>query len=115
MIRIRRIYDPEETGEQYKVLIDRFWPRGISKETSGWNEWIKEIAPSDSLRKWFAHDPGKWEEFKKRYGNELTKKQEVLKKLKQLEYLQGTLTLLFAAKDKEHNNAVVLREMLEEY
>jgi len=115
MIRIRRIYDPEETGERYKVLIDRLWPRGISKKNAGCDEWMREIAPADGLRKWFAHDPGKWEQFKKLYRNELIQKQEELRRLKLLENLHGTLTLLFAAKDTVHNNAVVLKEVLQEY
>ncbi len=115
MITIRRIYDPEEIGEHYKVLIDRLWPRGISKGKTVWNEWMREIAPSEETRKWFAHDPAKWEEFKKLYKNELTQKQDELKKLKYLEHLHGTLTLLFSAKDTEHNNAVVLREVLHDY
>jgi uncharacterized protein YeaO (DUF488 family) len=114
MIKIRRIYDPEETGENYKVFIDRLWPRGISKEKAGWNEWMKEIAPSNELRKWYNHDPAKWMEFKHLYRKELIQKQNELKKLKQLEIKHGTLTLLFSSKEEKYNNAVALREFLME-
>ncbi|MGB8490994.1 MAG: DUF488 family protein [Bacteroidales bacterium] len=112
MITVRRIYDPENPGEKYKVYIDRLWPRGISKEKAGWNEWVKEIAPSDELRKWFGHDPSKWDEFRKRYDRELEKRPEEVKKLKDLESKHGTLTLLYSARDEQHNNALALREFL---
>lgn len=114
MIKIRRIYDPEEPGEHYKVFIDRLWPRGISKEKAGWDEWMKEISPGNELRKWYSHDPAKWPEFKKRYKNELIQKQDELKKLKQLHIKHGTLTLLYSSREKEYNNAVALREFLME-
>ena len=81
MIIIRRIYDPEKPGEHYKVLIDRLWPRGISKEKAGWDEWMKEISPSTELRKWFHHDPSRWGEFKKLYEKELSQNQNELGKL----------------------------------
>jgi uncharacterized protein YeaO (DUF488 family) len=112
MIRIRRIYDPEEAGEHYKVYIDRLWPRGISKENAGWNEWMKEISPSNELRKWYSHDPEKWLEFRQLYKNELSRKQKELKKLKQLEMDHGTLTLLYSSREEKLNNAVALREIL---
>lgn len=112
MITIRRVYDPAETGEHYKVFIDRLWPRGISKEKAGWDEWMKEISPSDELRKWFSHDPDKWEQFRQLYRKELTQKPHELIKLKQLERKFGTLTLLYAAKDEKFNNAIVLKEFL---
>lgn len=112
MIEIRRIYDPEKPGEHYKVLIDRLWPRGISKEKAGWDEWIKEISPSNELRKWFHNEPAGWAKFKQKYKQELIHKQDELKKLKQLELKHGTLTLLYSARDKEHNNAVALQEFL---
>lgn len=114
MIKIRRIYDPEEAGEHYKVFIDRLWPRGISKEKAGWNEWMKEISPSNELRKWYNHDPARWTEFKRLYKNELIQKQNELKKLKQLEIKHGTLTLLYSSREEKYNNAVALREFLME-
>jgi len=112
MIRIRRVYEPEEPGERYKVLIDRLWPRGISKEKAGWNEWLKEISPSNELRKWYNHDPLKWEEFKRLYEIELEHKKEELEKLKQLEKTYGTLTMLTSTKETEHNHGVALKEFL---
>ena len=112
MIIIRRVYEPEKPGEHYKVLVDRLWPRGISKDKAGWNEWMKEVSPSEGLRKWFNHDPAKWEKFKELYQKELVQKQEELKKLNKLELKNGTLTLLYAAQDEEHNNACVVKEFL---
>jgi uncharacterized protein YeaO (DUF488 family) len=115
MIKIRRIYDPEENGERYKVLIDRLWPRGISKDNAKWDEWIKDVSPSNELRKWFSHDPSKWKQFKKLYEKELILNQVFLAKLKQLEMKYGILTLLYSARDKEYNNARVLKEFLDHY
>jgi uncharacterized protein YeaO (DUF488 family) len=112
MISIRRIYEPEGAGEHYKVLIDRLWPRGISKEKAGWDEWVKEISPSNELRKWFNHDPDKWEKFKHLYETELDQNQETLKRLKQLELKHGTLTLLFSSRNLTHNHAIVLKQYL---
>jgi len=112
MITLRRVYDPEKPGEQYKVLVDRLWPRGISKEKAGWHEWLKEISPSNELRKWYNHDPGKWQKFKQMYKNELEGKRGELERLKQLEIEHGTLTLLYSSKEKEYNNAAALRDSL---
>ena len=112
MITLRRVYDPGKSGEHYKVLVDRLWPRGISKEKAGWHEWIKEVSPSNELRKWYNHDPLKWEKFKQMYKNELAGKQEELERLKQLEIKHGTLTLLYSSKEEKYNNAVALREFL---
>jgi len=112
MIKIRRVYDAEGPDEGYRVLIDRLWPRGISKEKAAWKEWMRDIAPSNELRKWYSHDPVKWDEFRKKYRAELVSKQEELKKLRQLEIKHQTLTLLYSAKEKELNNAVALREFL---
>ena len=112
MIKIRRIYEPEEPGEQYRVLIDRLWPRGISKEKAGWDKWMKEIAPSDQLRKWYNHAPEKWEEFKDLYEKELTDKQDQLNELKTLEIKYKTLTLVYSSREKELNNATALKEFL---
>ncbi|NMC38899.1 MAG: DUF488 family protein [Bacteroidales bacterium] len=112
MITLRRIYEPAETGEQYRVLVDRLWPRGISKEKAGCNEWLIEISPSNELRKWYGHDPAKWEEFRLRYKKELIMKQDELKRLKGLEEKHGTLTLLYSSKEEKYNNAVALRELI---
>jgi uncharacterized protein YeaO (DUF488 family) len=111
MLRIKRIYEPPAPEDGRRVLVDRLWPRGVSKDGARVDEWLKEIAPSDDLRRWFGHDPEKWEEFRTRYREELGPHGELLDRLR-AEGRKGTITLLFAAKDEEHNNAVVLREML---
>jgi uncharacterized protein YeaO (DUF488 family) len=112
MFKVRRVYDPEGENEGYKVLVDRLWPRGFSKESASWNEWIKEVAPSNELRKWYNHEPAKWEEFKNRYREELSSISDELRKLKQLEDKHETVTLLYSSKERELNNAVALREFL---
>ena len=110
---MRRVYDQEEPGEACKVLVDMFWPRGISKEKADWQEWMREVAPGNELRKWYNHDPGKWEEFKRLYREELSGKEELLDRLRQLEKKHGTLTLLYSSKEKVLNNAAALREILQ--
>jgi uncharacterized protein YeaO (DUF488 family) len=112
MIEIKRLYDQEVSGKHYSILVDRFWPRGFSKKNVKWNEWMREIAPSRELIKWFGHDPEKWTEFKSRYQLELAKKPEELHKIKELEMKHGSLTLLYSARDEKHNNAVVLKEIV---
>ncbi len=112
-ITIKRIYDEPEPGDGTRVLVDRLWPRGIKKEKAALDLWLKEVAPSDELRKWFQHEPEKFAEFRRRYEAELhtPEKQEALAKLHRLAS-EGPLTLLFAARDSEHNNACVLRDVL---
>ena len=112
MIRIKRVYDEPMAEDGKRILVDRLWPRGIAKDKARIDEWLKEIAPSDELRKWFGHDPERWEEFRERYRRELEAKAEQMDGLRQL-MAGGTVTLLFAARDEEHNNAVVLKEILE--
>lgn len=112
MIKVKRVYDEIEKNDGCRVLIDRLWPRGISKEKAEIDLWIREIAPSDSLRKWFAHDPEKWKEFRKRYKTELKNNSDNLHLLRELVRKEKVVTLLYAAKDKEHNNAVALKENL---
>ncbi len=114
MVRIKRIYDPPAAGDGRRLLVDRLWPRGVAKEEAAIDEWLKEIAPSNTLRKWFGHDPARWEEFRQRYREELQGHRELLEQLR-CNAAQGDITLLFAAKDLEHNNAVVLKEILEEF
>jgi uncharacterized protein YeaO (DUF488 family) len=111
MIQIKRVYDPPSPKDGKRILVDRLWPRGIKKEKLKMDEWLKEIAPSDLLRKWFSHDPRKYEEFKKRYTEELEDKSEILKRIKS-EAKRRRVTILFSAKDTEHNNAMVLKELL---
>lgn len=110
-MKIKRIYDSPEPGDGYRVLIDRLWPRGVSKEKAMIDEWNKTIAPSAGLRKWFGHKPELFNEFKKRYKNELRSATEELKRLKSIARKQN-LTLLYAAKDPEINHATVLLEVL---
>ena len=113
MIRIKRIYESPRPspGDGKRILVDRLWPRGLKKEDVIFDEWIKEAAPSNELRKWFGHDPARWQEFKQRYKRELTGKTELVERLK-AEAAAGTLTILYSAKDTKHNNAVVLRDLI---
>lgn len=115
MIGIKRIYDPVNEDNGYRILVDRIWPRGVSKDIAKLDLWMKEIAPSDALRKWFQHDPAKWDEFKIRYHDELLEKKDLIAELKRIERENKNVTLLYSAKDKEHNQAVALLEILEEY
>lgn len=111
MIQVKRIYDPPALSDGRRVLVDRLWPRGMTKEAAQLDDWLKELAPSDDLRRWFGHEPDRWEEFRSRYLAELQDRQESLDTLRTAAK-KGTVTLLFAAKDPEHNNAVVLQEIL---
>jgi len=113
MIRLKRVYDPHADSDGKRILVDRLWPRGIKKEDAGLDLWLKDIAPSDGLRKWFSHDPSRWQEFKKRYRKELEDRQDLISDLR-TEARNKTVTLLFAAKDTERNNAVALKEIIEE-
>jgi uncharacterized protein YeaO (DUF488 family) len=112
MMKIKKIYEPAASGDGFRILVDRLWPRGLSKENAKVDLWLKDIAPSDNLRKWFHHDPKKWTEFKSKYQKELETKKELLNKIKQIEKEKRIVTLLYSAKDKEHNNAVVLSAIL---
>jgi uncharacterized protein YeaO (DUF488 family) len=112
MLRIKRVYDKPGKDDGRRVLVDHLWPRGMTKEAAKIDLWMKEVAPSDALRKSFGHDVEKWPEFQKRYRAELKGKKELLAELKSIEKEHGTLTLLFGAKDTEHNQAVVLAEVL---
>ncbi len=110
-VRAKRIYDPAEEGDGYRVLIDHIWPRGISKANARLDEWAKELAPSGELRKWFDHDPARFAEFRSRYRDELAAQSERLRELRR-QAAPGPLTILYAARDQEHNNAVVVTELL---
>lgn len=112
MIKMKRIYDQPAKEDGFRILVDRLWPRGISKEKVKVDLWLREIAPSNDLRKWFSHDPKKWEDFKIRYEREMKGKQELLHKIKEAEKEKGIVTILYSARDKEHNNAVVLNAVL---
>ncbi|MDE1846058.1 MAG: DUF488 domain-containing protein [Candidatus Micrarchaeota archaeon] len=110
LIGIKRIYDKPEVTDGQRMLVDRLWPRGVKKSTSNIDVWLKEIAPSDELRKWFSHEPERWEEFKERYKKEIVGTKPFLELLKTLK--ESDVTFVFAAKDVEHNNAVALAEFV---
>jgi uncharacterized protein YeaO (DUF488 family) len=112
MIKVKRIYDPASEDDGYRVLIDRLWPRGVSKENANIDLWMKEIAPSTELRKWFHHDPDKWEEFKQRYKDELSNKKDLIDQILKLEEEYKNATFIYSAKDREKNQAMVLIEVL---
>ena len=107
--RIKRVYELPDKHDGRRILVDRLWPRGLTKETACVDLWLKDIAPSTALRKWFGHDPDKWEAFKERYLAELKNNREPIRLLKQ-ELDKGGVTLVYGAKDKEHNEAVVIQE-----
>lgn len=115
-VEISRIYEDKESSEQVRILVDGIWPRGISKEEAKLDHWLKDVAPSDELRKWFDHDADRYAEFKKRYKKELEsgEQKEALEELKQLTVKhKKNICLLYGAKDKEHNQAKVLKEILD--
>ena len=112
-IRIKRAYEQPETKDGYRVLVDRLGPRGVSKEEAALDEWAKDLAPSAELRKWFGHDPDLWDEFQKRYRAELKKNDEVDSFIEQHEN-RKVITLVYGAKDPDHNHALVLQQYLKE-
>ncbi len=110
-MKIKRVYQQAEIEDGIRILVDRLWPRGLTKEKARVDLWLKDVAPSTELRKWFGHEPAKWDTFKERYLQELKNNEKQTSILKeQLE--MGVVTLLFASKDEEHNEAVVLKEFL---
>ncbi len=110
-VKLKRAYDPPAANDGKRILIDRLWPRGIKKTEAAIDEWLKEVAPSTELRKWFGHDPARWPEFRRRYLKELHGHRAELDRLRALAR-QRTVTLVFAAHDQAHNDAVVLRDLL---
>ncbi|MEO8687902.1 MAG: DUF488 domain-containing protein [Solirubrobacteraceae bacterium] len=110
-IRLKRAYDPAEPTDGYRVLIDRLWPRGVSREQAELDDWEKELPPSTELRRWFGHDPGRFDEFRRRYIEELRDRRAGLTGLRR-RAREGTLTLVYSAHDTEHNDAVVLAQVL---
>lgn len=112
MIHIKRAYEPVSDGDGFRILVDRLWPRGVSKDRLKIDLWLKEIAPSNELRKWFTHDPGKWAEFKTRYREELKDNKQYIDQIEEIARKKENVTLVYAAKDEDHNNAVVLQEIL---
>ena len=110
-IQLKRVYEEPGDTDGKRILIDRLWPRGVTKAKAQIDIWLKGIAPSTELRTWFGHDPSKWDDFKQRYKNELKNNSETVAKLLE-QMAQGKVTLVYSAKDKEHNDAVVLAEYL---
>jgi uncharacterized protein YeaO (DUF488 family) len=110
-IRIKRVYEEPEIEDGTRILVDRLWPRGLTKEKAKVDLWLKDVAPSTELRKWFAHDPARWAEFRSRYLDELKRDKDPVSLLRQ-EAAKGTVTLVYGAKDQQHNEAVVLQELL---
>jgi uncharacterized protein YeaO (DUF488 family) len=111
VLRVKRIYEPAASEDGYRVLVDRIWPRGVKKSDAAVDLWLKEIAPSTELRRWFGHDPAKWARFRTRYEAELKPRGEALAMLRS-KARRGNVTLLYAAHDLEHNNAVALASVL---
>lgn len=110
-MKIKRVYEKPEKEDGKRILVDRLWPRGLTKEKAGIDLWLKDIAPSTELRKWFNHDPAKWKEFQKRYQLELENNKEQVSILNEL-FKKGPVTLVYGAKDRDHNEALVLKEWL---
>jgi uncharacterized protein YeaO (DUF488 family) len=110
-LRLKRAYEPAAPEDGYRILIDRLWPRGVSKDKAALDDWMKEIAPSADLRKWFGHDPSRWREFQRRYRVELRAHTEELDRIRHLAKA-GHVTLVYGAHDEQHNDAVVLQNVL---
>lgn len=107
MLRLKRAYDPHSRGDGRRVLVDRLWPRGVSKERLAIDDWMKELAPSTGLRRWFAHDPARWVAFQRLYKLELKERTDLVDRLARYA-LEGRVTLIFGARDRTHNDAMVL-------
>ena len=112
-IHLKRAYEPADANDGYRVLVDRLWPRGVSKKNARLDEWARELAPSAELRKWFGHDPARFAEFRRRYREELAAQGDRIAELRR-RAREGKLTIVYAARDSEHNDAVVLAELLRE-
>ncbi|HZL33827.1 MAG TPA: DUF488 domain-containing protein [Tepidisphaeraceae bacterium] len=111
-IQLKRVYEPSSKEDGVRILVDRLWPRGLTKKKAAVDLWLKDIAPTTELRKWFGHDPARWKEFQVRYRKELRADKEAVDLLKQ-KSKEGTVTLVYGAKDQEHNEALVLQKMLD--
>ena len=111
MIKLKRVYENPSAEDGLRVLVDRLWPRGLTKERAAVDLWMKDVAPSTELRKWFGHDPAKWKQFQLRYRKELQEKKDFLQELKK-KSKGHTVTLVYGARDEEHNEALILKEIL---
>ena len=112
MIQLKRVYEKPSRKDGVRILVDRLWPRGLTKERAAVNLWLKDVAPSPELRKWFGHDPARWEQFQERYRQELREKKDAVQLLQQ-KGKECTVTLVYAARDEEHNGALVLKRLLQ--
>jgi len=112
-VRVKRVYDAPAHADGMRVLVDRVWPRGLSKEKAGIDHWLKEVAPSTALRRWFGHDPARWAEFRRRYRAELEQNSAALEGLRSVTRGKRA-TLVYGARDEQHNQAIVLAEILDE-
>jgi len=113
MIHVKRVYDKPSRKDGLRVLVDRLWPRGLTKERAAVDVWLKDVAPSTELRKWFGHDPSRWQRFQVRYRRELDEKMDALQSLRAMS-AKRTITLVYGARDEEHNEALVLKGILDE-
>src|SRR5215475_2285067 len=111
MIKLKRAYEKPARDDGERILVERLWPRGLTKQGAKIDLWLKDVAPSAELRRWFGHDPDKWDEFRKRYQKELKDKDDLIKLLKR-KAKAGAITLIYAARDEEHNSALVLKQFL---
>src|SRR5690242_5857794 len=111
-IKLKRVYEKPDKDDGFRILVDRLWPRGLTKKRAAVDLWLKEVAPSTELRKWFGHDPAKWKQFQERYRKELRAGNDAIGFLKE-KSKQGTITLLYGARDEEHNEALVLKTLLD--
>jgi uncharacterized protein YeaO (DUF488 family) len=110
-VKLKRAYQAPAAGDGARILVDRLWPRGVSKKDAALSLWMKEIAPSTELRKWFGHDPDRWNEFRERYASEIDRNSILLDQLRSLA-LKGPITLVYSAHDENHSDAIVLRDMI---
>lgn len=113
LFRVKRIYEPPSKEDGFRILVDRLWPRGMSKQRAQLDLWLKEIAPSDELRQWFSHESEKWHEFKKKYRTELSAKKYLVDQIVELEKSKDAVTLVYSARNTELNNAVALKMIIE--
>jgi uncharacterized protein YeaO (DUF488 family) len=112
MIKLKRVYEVPSPQDGLRVLVERLWPRGLTKKRAAVDLWLKDVAPSPALRKWFGHDPARWQQFQKRYQKELREQKDAIRLLTQ-KAKKGTLTMVYAARDKEHNAALALKTFLQ--
>ena len=110
-VKLKRAYEPPATDDGTRILVDRLWPRGVTKKRAAIDQWMKDIAPSTELRKWFSHDPARWDEFRRRYAKEVHQNAKLLDQLRSLAR-HGPITLVYSAHDEKHNDAVELRKLI---